>query len=56
MLCPKTGQPCCDDLCHGSGCLQMDGYPMLAVCDRCGGTIDEGNPECSTCFCDDEDD
>lgn len=54
MLCPKTGQPCIDDICHGAGCLEMEGYPMLRVCDFCGGTIDEGIPECSTCTCDDD--
>lgn len=62
MLCPKDGTYCCDDLCHGAGCLVMDGYAMLAECDFCGGTIDEEIPECSTCtcgredgYCDDED-
>ena len=39
MLCPKDGQPCCDDLCCGSGCLRMNGYPMLVECDVCGGTV-----------------
>lgn len=51
MICPKDGSPCCDDLCHGSGCLQMEGYPMLAECDLCGGLVDEEMPECSTCTC-----
>lgn len=54
MLCPKTNKPCCDDLCHGSGCLEMDGYPMLKICDRCGGTIDEEIHDCGTCSCDDD--
>lgn len=56
MLCPSDGKPCCDDLCHGGGCIQMDGYAMLKVCDICGGQIDEEIPECSTCTCDFEDD
>ena len=55
MLCPKDSKPCCDDLCHGGGCLEMDGYPMLATCSFCGGTIDEAMPECSTCTCGDDD-
>ena len=54
MLCPKDGTPCCDDLCHGSGCLAMGGYEMLSVCDFCGGTIDIEVPDCSTCKCEDE--
>lgn len=43
-----------DDLCHGSGCLQMNGYPMLQHCSVCGGLIDEEISDCSTCTCDDE--
>ena len=53
-ICPKDGTACPDDLCHGSGCLQMNGYAMLQVCDFCGGTIDEEIPDCGTCTCDDE--
>lgn len=56
MLCPKDMKPCCDDLCHGGGCLEMEGYPMLGVCDFCGGVIDDEIPDCSTCTCGDEDD
>lgn len=55
MLCPKDGTACPDDLCHGSGCMEMEGYPMLRRCDICGGTIDEENQECGTCECDDDD-
>lgn len=54
MLCPATGKGCCDDLCHGGGCLSMDGYPMLSECNICGGTIDEAIPDCSTCTCYDD--
>ena len=50
-LCPHDNKPCCDDLCHGGGCMKMDGYPMLQVCDFCKGIIDDGIPECSTCTC-----
>lgn len=56
MICPADGSACCDDLCHGAGCMQMDGYPMLSVCDVCGGLIDDTIPECSTCTCDRDDD
>lgn len=53
-ICPRTGHACPDDLCHGSGCMEMDGYPMLRVCDVCHGTIDEEIPDCGTCTCDDD--
>lgn len=53
MLCPQDGRPCCDDLCHGGGCIALDGYPMLETCQFCGGTVDTAIPECSTCSCDD---
>jgi len=56
MICPKSGRGCCDDMCYGSGCLEMDGYPMLRICRSCGGTIDEEIPDCGTCSCDDDDD
>lgn len=56
MLCPRTLQHCIDDLCHGSGCLEMGGYPMLAECHACGGYIDEEYPEDSTCICGSDDD
>lgn len=55
-ICPKDLKPYVDDLCHGGGCLAMDGYPMLQICDVCHGLIDEEIPECSTCTCEDEDD
>ena len=35
MWCPKTMMPCCDDLCV-SGCLQLDGVPLLERCRECG--------------------
>lgn len=56
-ICPKDGTACPDDLCHGAGCVMMDGYQMLERCDFCGGFIDHEIPECSECTCiDDEDD
>lgn len=53
-ICPKDGTACCDDLCHGGGCIQMDGYPMLERCDRCGRIIDEDLLD--DCSCDEVDD
>lgn len=55
MICPKTMKDCCDDLCHGSGCLEMEGYPMLSVCDGCGGLIDDEADIYTTCECDADD-
>ena len=55
-VCPKDGRPCCDDLCHGSECLQMDGTPMLEICFVCNGTIDSESMDGSTCTCDPDDD
>jgi hypothetical protein len=55
-LCPKDGLGCCDDLCHSSGCLRMNGYTMLRGCDFCKGIIDEEITDCSTCTCEGEDD
>lgn len=53
-VCPKSGFNCCDDLCLGGGCIEMEGYPMLQRCPLCNGLIDEEIPECSTCVCEDE--
>lgn len=52
-ICPKDGSGCCDDICHGSGCMAMGGYTMLEVCPVCKGTIDEQCYDLSTCTCDD---
>lgn len=30
-ICPKDLLPCIDDLCYGSGCMQLGGEPMVAV-------------------------
>ncbi len=54
-LCPADGRPCCDDLCHGGGCMRLGGYQMLERCQFCKGTIDTELPECSTCTCGDDD-
>lgn len=55
MKCPNSGEPCLDDVCRGSGCLELDGYPMLERCPNCGGDIDKEIPDCSTCTCDFDD-
>lgn len=52
--CPKDGSPCADDLCYGSGCMEMNGYPMLEKCSVCGCMIDEELD--ISCSCDEEDD
>lgn len=54
MICPKSGMGCPDDLCHGGGCMEMDGYPMLSVCAVCGGTVDDEIQDCGTCSCDND--
>lgn len=34
--CPIDGKPCCDDLCHGGGCIQTGfSEPMDRRCERC---------------------
>ena len=55
MICPKDYRPCCDDLCRGGGCLRMGGYPMLVVCHKCKGFIDDENDQLSSCVCDEPD-
>lgn len=52
MYCPKDFQPCCDDLCYGSGCLEMDGLPMYEKCPGCGKFISEEDTD--SCECDPE--
>lgn len=54
VICPRDWKACLDDLCHGSGCMQMDGYPMLSICPVCKGAVDEEISECGSCTCDDE--
>lgn len=52
MLCPKTLKPCCDDICHGSGCLAT-GSEMIPTCGKCGGPMmtDDGEPDYSGLIC-----
>ena len=48
MICPKDGKPCCDDLCYGGGCLELEGAPMLYRCPGCGVLIsDEDDLDCT---------
>lgn len=49
-LCPKTLQPCCDDICHGSGCLEMGGASMVEKCVHCGAFYQDHEE----CDCDDQ--
>ena len=48
MFCPKDGKTCCDDLCYGGGCLQMDGAPMLYKCE-CGALVSDDDHMDCTC-------
>ena len=56
MYCPKDLKGCCDDLCYGSGCMQMDGAPMLNACADCGKPVicedgeDSGFMICDACY------
>lgn len=36
-----------DDVCHGSGCLMMQGAPMLHRCDHCGQLTDNEYIDCA---------
>ena len=54
LICPKDGMACPDDLCHGSGCMDMNGSPMLEKCPKCGTGVDVEMGE--DCLCEDEDD
>jgi hypothetical protein len=52
-ICPKDLKPCIDDLCYGSGCLRLDGEPMLERCPGgCGALvpIDGSDPD-DACEC-----
>lgn len=35
-VCPKDLRPCCDDLCHGAGCMDAEGEEMVEICEVCG--------------------
>lgn len=49
MYCPKDMQPCIDDLCYGSGCIQMDGAPLYENCMGCGQLISDEDDWNCTC-------
>lgn len=51
--CPIDLNPCCDDICHGSGCLNSEGEDMVELCHVCHKPINyELAYEC--CECEDE--
>ena len=49
MLCPKNLAPCCDDLCYGGGCIEMNGAAMYERCGGCGALISDDDVEECTC-------
>lgn len=49
-VCPIDLEPCCDDICHGAGCVQCD-EPMLEECHLCGEIIEEGECGCEPDGC-----
>lgn len=51
--CPKDMKPCIDDLCHGGGCLEMEGAPMYYRCNGCGKLVSEDDTD--LCECEPED-
>lgn len=34
-MCPVDLKPCCDDICHGAGCLNSEGEDMIELCHEC---------------------
>lgn len=52
MLCPADLKPCCDDLCHGGGCLKTGGE-MIPTCAKCHGPMmdDDGEADTSGLIC-----
>lgn len=49
--CPVDMEPCCDDICHGAGCIKSCGEDMIEICHLCNEPKDEYG-----CECDDDDD
>lgn len=47
--CPKTLQPCIDDLCYMGGCQQAPGFAMMEKCDGCGAFTSADEPFGCTC-------
>lgn len=51
-ICPADGHPCIDDICYGSGCLKMDGEPMLERCrGGCGALVAIDGSDSEDCDC-----
>jgi len=48
-VCPVNLEACCDDICHGAGCIQSAGEDMVEICQHCHAPMLEG-----LCECDDE--
>jgi len=44
-------EPCCDDICHGAGCIRAGGEEMIEICQRCNEPIEED----AGCVCDEDD-
>jgi len=45
-VCPLDLKPCCDDICHSSGCLRLDGEDMMDLCPECHLTIEDCRCDC----------
>ena len=50
QVCPIDLKPCCDDICHGAGCVRSEGEDMIEICHVCHEPIEEG-----CCNCDNDD-
>lgn len=50
MLCPIDFKPCCDDLCHGGGCINDPGRSeMYEPCGGCGNYVSGSDKDDCTC-------
>lgn len=45
-VCPVDLKPCCDDICHGAGCVQSEGEDMIEICQFCHKPIIEDECDC----------
>jgi hypothetical protein len=51
-VCPADFRPCIDDLCRGSGCMLLEGEPMLERCSGgCGAYVATDGSGSSDCQC-----
>ena len=54
-ICLATLKGCCDDICYGSGCLKLDGEPMLERCrGGCGALVAIDGSDSEDCECEPE--